>query len=95
MKLLMKTLVGWLEKRMDIDQAFLTLRDGSLAFVVVRNKSHYDADFEDCLSELDIQISEDVDLNLIELDVIALPEVSRNGLRSFLHPEVSFTFVHS
>jgi len=90
--LLLKTLAGWIEDQKEIESAHITIRDGSLAFVVVRKKSQYDGDFEDRLSAIDVEIANDVDLDLIELEVIALPHVSGSSLKSFLHPEVSFAY---
>ena len=48
--LLLCVLARWLKDRPDIDRAFLTHRDGVLAFVVVRGSCEYDDDFEDALS---------------------------------------------
>ena len=91
--LLLRLLAEWLTDRSDIERAFLTYRDGSLSFVVVRSLCKYDDDFEDALSDLDFDIASDADLNLIKMDAIALPPASETALRSFLDPEFTFEYV--
>ncbi len=88
--LLFRQLAAWLKDRNDIQSAYVTLRDGELAFVVVHDSETYDAEFEDELSDLDIQIANDVDLPDIEMSVFSLPMVSDEALDSFLHTEVQF-----
>ena len=91
--ILLQKLATWLsEQDGGIEDAFVTLRDGGLSFVVVRSCSKYDEEFDDALSELDLDIANDVDLDLISLNTIALPNVSRESLDSFLDREVSLKF---
>ena len=91
-QLLMSILASWTSQRQDVERSYITIRDGRLAFVVVRNESAYCEEFEDELSDLDIRIANDVDLNLIELDAIGLPKISSPALKSFLHPEFNLAF---
>jgi len=84
--LLLCVLAGWLKDRSDIDRAFLTHRDGVLAFVVVRASCEYDDDFEDALSSLDFSVANDADLDRIKMDAITLPPASDSAIRSFLAP---------
>ena len=84
--LLLCVLAGWLKDRSDIDRAFLTHRDGVLAFVVVRASCEYDDDFEDALSSLDFRVANDADLDRIKMDAITLPPASDSAIRSFLAP---------
>lgn len=93
LQILNKLLFQWLSTRWDdIDKAFMTVRDGDLAFIVVTQNDEYNEQFEDDLSELDIQIANDVDLNLINLTSISLPSVSAEALDSFLHKEIRLSF---
>lgn len=91
-ELLLQILAGWLKQRSDIARAFLTHRDGVLAFVVVRTSREYDDAFEDELSDLDFKIANDPDLKLIKMDAIALPPASEAAIGSFLDPEFSMEY---
>ena len=92
-RLLLRLLAEWLKDRTDIEKAFLTHRDGSLSFVVVKVSCEYDDEFEDSLSDLDFGIANDTDLDLIKIDAIALPPTSETALRSFLDPEFTCEYV--
>jgi hypothetical protein len=91
--LLLRMLAEWLRDREGIANAFLTDRDGALAFVVVRESRQYDDDFEDAISDLDFRLANDPDLDLVTLDVIALPAASESALSSFLDPGFTFEYV--
>lgn len=89
-RLLARTVAQWLSERQDkVKKAYLTVRDGMLSFVVVRNQVPFDDALEDDLSELDLKIAKDVDLDLIKLCAIALPLASDEAISSFLNPEFS------
>ena len=86
-KYLLSMLTKWLQdNRAKARKAFLTVRDGGLLFLVIRKEAKYDAQFTDALTELDVAIARDANLNMIQLDVLALPDVSDEGARSFLSP---------
>ena len=91
--LLLRLLAQWLQDRSDTERAFLTQRDGALAFVVVRASSEYDDDFEDALSDLDFGIANDADLNLVTLDAIGLPLASDSAVSSFLDPTFTLEYI--
>jgi hypothetical protein len=93
-KLLQKLLAEWINGHTGISSAYLTVRDGAFAFIIVRDTCEYDDEFEDELSALDLRIAEDPDLDLVELNTLALPNISAEALSSFLHPEFKVTFVH-
>jgi len=93
--MLLRVLAEWLKDRTDIRRAFLTDRDGALAFVVVRNSCTYDDDFEDALSEIDFQIANDPDLDLIKMDAIALPSASESAVSAFLDPDFVLEYDHA
>lgn len=92
MDLLFRNLANWLSARPDVMKAYVTIRDGELAFVVMHNSSTYDETFEDELSNLDIELANDPDLREVEINVFSLPPVSDEVLDSFLHSEVQFAF---
>lgn len=91
--LLLRMLAQWLKDRNEIAKAYLTDRDGALAFVLVRNACQYDDAFEDAVSELDFRIANDPDLDLIKMDVIALPLATDSAVSSFVDPEFAFEYV--
>ena len=83
--LLLGNLATWIrDHRADVRDAYLTLQDGALAFIVVRQAPRYDATFEDALTDLDFTIANDASLSLIKLNAVALPPVSEEALLSFL-----------
>lgn len=84
---LINALVRWMHKRSDIAGGYLTMRDGSFLFAVVRTACEYDEEFEDSLSDLDIKLANDGDLNLLKVDAIGLPPASDAALSSFLDPD--------
>jgi hypothetical protein len=91
--LLLRMLAEWLQGRSDVERAYLTHRDGALAFVVMRAFCEYDDAFEDSLSEVDYQIANDADLNLIKMDAVGLPLASDNAVSSFLDPNFTLEYV--
>ena len=92
--LLLRVLAEWLRGRTDIERAYLTHRDGALAFVVVRKSVQYDDDFEDQISAVDFLIANDPDLDLIKMDAIGLPMASESAVSSFLDPGFVLQFDH-
>ena len=85
---LIKRLIAWIRGQENIDQAFVTLRDGGLVFVVMCQSPQYDEDFEDALSDLDIDLANDDALTQIKIDVMSLPNVSEEAMGSFLGENV-------
>lgn len=91
--LLLERLANWIEARKEkILRGILTLRDGKLLFLVIQETPEYDEDFEDDLSALDVEIANDADLNLIGMDVLALPPASQEGLQSFVNEGCKITY---
>lgn len=75
----------WLRAhQQDVGEAYVTVRDAGLLFLVVRRQAEYDSQFEDDLTDLDMQIAQDTELNLIRLSVFAIPPCSHEGVNSFL-----------
>lgn len=91
---LLNRLGRWLKDRPQVADAFLTLRDAQLLFLVVRERVEYDAEFEDALSALDVEISRDVDLELIRMNTMALPRVSLQAVDSFADVQFCLRWRH-
>lgn len=94
-QVLLSVLAGWLKTRKDIADAYITTNDGTLAFLVVRNIATYDEEFEDSLSDLDMDIANDVDLDKVRIRAISLPSVSDEALASFLDPAFSLRYANA
>ena len=92
--LLLKRLDRWVRGEPRVARSFLTLRDEALLFVAVMDRLQCDPDFEDRLSALDLEIHADPDLDLIRMNTVAMPGVSRPVLDDgFLDP--GFTLEHA
>ena len=88
---LLNELDAWVRSEPGAARAYLTARDEALLFVAVTDRAECDPDFEDRLSELDLRLHRDPDLDLIRLNVMAFPNVSRDVLNDFLDPDFSLT----
>jgi hypothetical protein len=87
-RILLRSLGQWIEKnKSKVNRAYLTIREHTFSFVVIRTETKYDSAFEDAVSELDIAISDDADLRGLSLHSIALPDAAEDSIASFLHPE--------
>lgn len=83
--LLLNRLAEWVRDRQPkLKAAYLTVCDTGLLFVTVRNTRKYDTAFEDELTELDLEIANDSVYDLIRFDVLGLPDVPQESVRSFL-----------
>jgi hypothetical protein len=75
----------WCDKHRDhIQSAFVSLRDGGILFLAVQKPSEYSREFEDTLTDLDVEIANSASLDLIRLSVLALPHSSADAVESFL-----------
>ncbi len=88
--ILVQRLSAWLTLRSDVQSAYLTLRDSQLVFIAVTESAKYDADFEDELSDLDIELAHDPDLQGVDFGVLSLPSAPDMSLASFMHPSATF-----
>ncbi|KAA5545113.1 hypothetical protein FYK55_05365 [Roseiconus nitratireducens] len=88
--ILVKRLGSWLSGQTGVAKAYVTLRDSQLLFLVVTKSTKYDSDFEDALSDLDIELANDPDLRDITLSVLSIPNVPSDSLSSFMHPTTNF-----
>lgn len=93
--LLLDRLAEWINQHQGkISEAILTAQDGSLSFVVVRTEAELDDEFQDALTALEFDIANDANLDVISLDTMALPPVTRRALSSFLDAKFSMRYVH-
>jgi len=92
---LLARLAQWLKEHADnFCEAFVTIRDSGLLFVVLRDGARFDANFEDTLTDLDLEIAQDSKFDHIDLNVLSLPKTSETAYSSFLHPEHTWVFRH-
>jgi len=82
-------LFKWVHGRTDIVSAHLNKSYGSYLFVVVRNAVRYDPMFDDELTDLDLAIAEDPELQHVRFNTIGLPPVSDAALASFVDQNTS------
>jgi len=68
----------------DIREAYLTVRDSGLLFLLVRKTKPFNEALEEALTDLDLEVANDNDFDLIRLSVLALPATSEESVRSFL-----------
>lgn len=81
---LWKVLAAWLHRRDDVSKAYFAYRDRGWNFIVIKQSVEYNPVLDDQLSELDLALHRDVDLDLIRIEVMALPPVSDEALQSFV-----------
>ncbi len=74
-----------------IKLAYLTVRDASLLFVVITKLVEYDRDLEDELTELDLEIANEVSLSSVRLNVLLLPPASPDSIAAFIAPQYLLT----
>jgi hypothetical protein len=82
---LQATLSSWVKDHAaDVAEAYLTVRDAALLFLVVQSGEAFRQELEDSLTDLDLAVAQDEEFNLIRLQVLALPRASEESVRSFL-----------
>lgn len=90
---LMEHLSQWVkDHRQYIKSAFVTFRVGnSMLFLVMQKETLFDPVLSEHLTDLDIEIANNPSFNLIDLDVMAIPPVSRESAEAFLSCGQVFT----
>jgi hypothetical protein len=82
---LLRVLREWLEARREkVKSARLSARDTDLLFLVMQKQARFDPDLADALSELDLKVANSRKLNMVDLEVLAVPPVSEDSLQSLL-----------
>ncbi len=93
LKKLFDHLAEWLKgHREKIEKAFVTVREGGLLFLVVRNSVPYDSEIENSLLDLDIEVAQASGFDLLAMDVLALPLTSEESYQAFLAPGCTWEY---
>lgn len=75
----------WLHSQSEkVDRAYLSLGLGKVDFVVFQKGTRFDREFDESLVELDIEIANRSEFDLIQLDVLALPNCPDEDAASFV-----------
>lgn len=86
--MLLDFLGAWSHTRKNkLAKVFLTIRDAGLLFLAVTKRKTYDANFEEELTQLDLEIANSEDFSEILLSVQSLPLCSQSNYDSFCYPE--------
>ena len=89
-------LAVWIKKNTKhIAKAYLTIRDAGLLFVIIQKGIKYNGKFEDTLTALDLKIANQKTLSDIKLNVMALPNTTRDVYETFLSPEYTLKYKHA
>ena len=91
-KLLQRLAIWIREHDSNVGMAFLTIRDAGLLFLINRTSIKYDREFEDSLTDLDIEVAHDKNFNTIKMSVLALPKSNKEAILSFLNPKASICY---
>ncbi len=82
---LKQLLDNWVKSRKDsIKEAYFTVRGSSLFFLVVSSSKAYNESLESDLTELDLNVANDNKLNLMNLEVLAIPDSPADCVQAYL-----------
>jgi len=81
------------QRRKKIARALLTVRDAGLLLLIVTRRKTYDPQFEDELTQLDLQIANSPHFSEISLSVQALPMCGPDSYAAFCNPETTLEYV--
>jgi len=89
-------LAEWIEEHKGrVATGFVTIREADLLFVVVRDGANVDREFEDQLTELDVTIATDPELNLVMLSVLSLPTIPEDAIKGFLNEDFVLEYANA
>jgi len=95
-QILLRMLADWIGQHRDqVAEAYVTVRDAGLLFLVVKKVPQYDDALEDQLTELDLAVAQDPNLDLIRLSVLAVPPASQEAIDSFLASGFTLQYAHA
>jgi hypothetical protein len=91
---LVQLLVEWLgEHKAKIKSAQFAFRDGGgILFLVMQKERTFDQQLSDSLTDLDLAIATNKELDLIELDVLLIPPVSPEAASAFIASGESYKY---
>lgn len=72
--------------------AWLTLRNDRFVFLAISKAPEYNEDLEDAVSDLDLAIANDPDLNLLRMNAMVLPPASTDALSSFFDDRFALVY---
>lgn len=91
--LLFETTAEWIRDSGSlVSDAYLTMRDGRFLFIPIAASAEISDDLEDSLSDLDIEVANDSQLDLILLNTMVLPPASEDALSSFFNDKFVLRF---
>jgi hypothetical protein len=91
-KLLLDRLAQWTKEHGDdISRVHVGFRDSRWLFLVGRKTVRFNRQLEDELTALDIEIARDNRFNLINLQVLSLPQPSPEAVESLMNPGFTLT----
>jgi hypothetical protein len=75
-----------------VSESYLTLRGDRLGFFAVSNSAKCDDELEDSISDLDLEIANDSDLESMQVNAMVLPPASSVALSSFFDERFLLVF---
>jgi hypothetical protein len=75
-----------------VDQAYVVIRGDGLLFLVVQKEKRFNAEIEDELTQLDMEIAQAIDFDLVAFSVLALPKSDKDVITSFLTQDSTVTY---
>jgi hypothetical protein len=78
-------LFAWIQAHdSQIARAMLTARDSAILLLIVQRSEAFSQEFEDALTDLDLEVAQDEEFYLIRMNVLALPLASEESIQSFI-----------
>ncbi len=78
----------WINKHeKQIADAYMTIQDGGVLFLVIQEGKVRDSSLSNNLSALDIEIANDDNLSLLDVSVLVLPKGTKADVSSFINHE--------
>ncbi len=92
---LLTRLGEWVRDHHDkIAQAYVTVRDVTFLFLVVQKSKAYDAELEEALTDVDLEIALSDEFSALRLSVLALPSVAPDSRCAFLDDNFALEYHH-
>jgi len=84
MQLLVNRLDKWVaDHKVNVKDAYFTVRGSGLFFLVVAKSASYDDELESAMTELDLEIANADDFGLLNLEVLAIPNSPPECVQAF------------
>jgi hypothetical protein len=93
LQLLISRLLEWTKSHsQEVAEGYLTLRDSTFVFFAINRTVECSDETEDAISDLDLEIANDPDLDTIRLNAMLLPMASPESLHSFFNDKFLLVF---